>query len=113
MRTLKYVGALFLVAWHGMAGIAMAQDVKAGRSLAAKLCARCHGIGPTDVSKLAAAPPFRVIAKRYSVWTLEESFAEGIVVGHSAMPEFVLNPDEITDLLSYLDTFTPKTKKAQ
>ncbi|MGI9426367.1 MAG: c-type cytochrome [Hyphomicrobiaceae bacterium] len=107
------VQALVLIVVWGMSGSANAQDIDAGRLLAEKLCVRCHGIGRSDVSKLAAAPPFRVIATRYSVWTLEESFAEGIVVGHTAMPEFVLNPDQITNLLSYMDTLTPRTKKAK
>ena len=71
---------------------------------------RCHAIGPSDKSKLPIAPPFRTIADRYSVWTLQESLAEGIVVGHAAMPEFVLNPDEISNLLSYMESLATKRK---
>jgi hypothetical protein len=33
-----------------------------------------------------------------------EALAEGINTGHAAMPEFVLDPDQIHDLLSYLKT---------
>lgn len=110
MRTAIFLGALLVGLVPCLGGAVHAQDSRAGQDIAKRLCARCHGIAQSDVSKLAAAPPFRVIAARYSVWTLEESFAEGIVVGHSAMPEFVLNPDEITNLLSYMDTLTPKKK---
>ncbi len=87
---------------------AMAQDVKSGKALAERLCARCHAVGATDKSALPKAPSFRDIANRYSVWTLQEALAEGIVTAHEAMPEFVLNPDEIVDLLTYMDTFTIK-----
>lgn len=89
---------------------AQAQDPAAGRKIAERQCARCHAIGPSDKSKLPIATPFRTIADRYSVWTLQEALAEGIVVGHAAMPEFVLNPDEISNLLSYMETLASKRK---
>jgi hypothetical protein len=38
------------------------------------------------------------------VETLGEALAEGINTGHPAMPEFVLDPDQIHDLLSHLKT---------
>ena len=95
---------------------AAAQDgsaVAAGRELARKLCAGCHAISRDDNSKLPKAPPFRVIAQRYSVWSLQESLAEGIVTGHAAMPQFVFNPDQIDQLLTYMDTFTVKKGKTK
>jgi hypothetical protein len=33
---------------------------------------------------------------------LQEAFAEGIAVGHPAMPEFQFEADESDDLLAYL-----------
>ncbi len=109
----RFLSALLLSLTLVCAPIGHAQDrsaVDAGRTLADRLCASCHAIGKTGPSKLAKAPPFRVIANRYSVWTLQEALAEGIVTGHAQMPEFVLNPDEINDLLSFMDTFTAKSK---
>jgi mono/diheme cytochrome c family protein len=85
-----------------------AQDLSAGRALAEKKCARCHAVAATDESKLKIAPPFRVIAGRYSVWGLQEALAEGIVVGHPVMPEFVLEPIQITNLLSYMASLVSK-----
>ena len=49
-----------------------------------------------------AAPPFRTLHKRYPIETLAEAFAEGIYTGHSEMPAFELEPDQINDLLAYL-----------
>ena len=90
---------------------ALSQDEKVGQALAQKLCAGCHAIGKTGASPLTKAPPFHVIANRYSVWSLQESLAEGIVTGHTAMPEFKFDPDQISDLLTFMDTFTkPKGK---
>ncbi len=90
---------------------ALSQDIKAGKLLAEKLCAGCHAIGAAGASPLKKAPPFHAIANRYSVWSLQESLAEGIVTGHLEMPEFKFNPDQISDLLTYMDQFTkPETK---
>lgn len=54
---------------------------------------------------MKAAPPFRVLHKRYPVEALEEALAEGITTGHRAMPESRLDPVQIGDLIAYLKTF--------
>ena len=74
-----------------------------GRTLAEAKCARCHAIGATGDSPLASAPPFRVLARRYPVENLAEALAEGIYVGHPAMPEFQFDPPEIDALLSFME----------
>jgi mono/diheme cytochrome c family protein len=55
---------------------------------------------------MALAPPFRLLPGRYPVEHLAEALAEGIVVGHPAMPEFTFNPPEIDALLSYLQSLS-------
>jgi mono/diheme cytochrome c family protein len=83
-----------------------AQNLAAGQAIAEKHCARCHAITTEQKSRHAVAPTFPVIANRYSVWGLQEALAEGIIVGHGEMPKYVFSPDEINDLLSFMDTFT-------
>lgn len=95
----------------GFASCAAAQELEQGRALAEALCQRCHAIGESGESADGAAPPFREIAGRYSVWALQEALAEGILAGHPDMPEFTLSPDEINALLSYMDTLTPYQAK--
>jgi mono/diheme cytochrome c family protein len=73
-----------------------------GRAFAQANCARCHAIGRSGKSPLPKAPPFRTLHERYPVEDLTESLAEGIRTGHPAMPEFVLNKDQIRDLIAYL-----------
>lgn len=92
---------------------ATAQNITAGHAIAEKLCARCHAIEARQKSKHGLAPSFPVIANRYSVWGLQEALAEGIIVGHADMPKFVFSPEEINDLLAYMDTFTRKKGQAQ
>ena len=64
-------------------------------------CARCHAIDKISASPLAVAPPFRDLHKRYPVENLEEALGEGIVTGHPTMPEFRLDPGQITDLIGF------------
>jgi mono/diheme cytochrome c family protein len=65
-------------------------------------CSRCHAVGPAGDSPVAAAPPFRDLGRFYPVEALAEALAEGIVTGHPEMPEFVLEPDQIADVIAYL-----------
>jgi mono/diheme cytochrome c family protein len=90
-------------------GPAAAQDdlIAKGRALAEENCARCHAVGGSGESPLAAAPPFRTLSERYPVSDLEESLAEGIVSGHPEMPEFVFEPDQVGALIAYLESIQP------
>ena len=65
---------------------------------------RCHAVGRAGDSPLRIAPPFRTLHTRYPVENLAEALAEGITVGHPAMPEFRLDPDQIDNLIAYLKT---------
>ncbi|MBI1187039.1 MAG: c-type cytochrome [Alphaproteobacteria bacterium] len=78
--------------------------VAAGRAIAETRCIGCHAIGVSGESALPAAPPLRTLSERYPVSALEEAFAEGVLVGHPAMPEFRMTPDEIEALIAYLET---------
>lgn len=81
-----------------------ASPAQRGKIYATSHCARCHAIGRTGASPFEPAPPFRTLHLRYPIESLGEALAEGITTGHPAMPQFVLDPDQIHDLLSYLKT---------
>ncbi len=53
---------------------------------------------------MPAATPLREIARRYPLDQLEEAFAEGLVTGHPAMPQYTFRASEIDDLIAYLET---------
>lgn len=82
--------------------------VDKGREALDTRCSRCHAIGLEGESPHAEAPPFREVVKRYPPESLEESLAEGITSGHPDMPEFVLAPDEIAGVVTYLHTLEVK-----
>lgn len=79
-------------------------SVEQGRRLAEINCATCHAIGTTGESRHPMAPTFRTLSRDYPLNSLEEAFAEGILVGHPEMPEFRLTSAEIDHLLAYMNS---------
>lgn len=79
-------------------------DAAAGQRLAETHCATCHAIGSGGTSPHENAPAFRTLSRRYSISALEESFAEGVLVGHPDMPQFQLGPNEVDALIAYIYT---------
>ena len=82
-------------------------DARAGMALATRYCAVCHDITGGANSPQPAAPPFGEVVTRWPVEYLAEALAEGISVNHQQtvqMPEFTFEPDQIDDLLAYLET---------
>lgn len=78
---------------------------RAGRQIAQQRCAACHSIAGTRASPVPAAPRFSRLARRFPIDSLGEALAEGIGVRpheNVQMPEYVLEPQEIADLLAYL-----------
>ena len=76
----------------------------AGRKLAQK-CAPCHAVGLKDASRDKAAPPFRTLAQKYPLDSLQEALAEGIIAGHTDdMPQFRMKPAEVDAFLTYLES---------
>jgi mono/diheme cytochrome c family protein len=73
-----------------------------GQQIASRECARCHAVTREGASPHKDAPPFRELPKKYPVGHLAEALAEGIVVGHKDMPEFLFEPDDVEALLTYI-----------
>lgn len=82
----------------------MSGSVARGAALVRSRCAVCHAVGPAGVSPLALAPPFRELSRRYPVSSLQESLAEGLVTAHPEMPEFTFEPQQVRDLIAYLES---------
>ena len=104
-RTL--IATIAHVALLAMPATAGDQTWVRGRAIAEEKCARCHAVGAKGESPMALAPPFRKLPERYPVEHLAEALAEGIVVGHPAMPEFTFAPADIDALLTYLQSLAP------
>lgn len=81
-----------------------APPVMAGERIARDVCSGCHAVGRTGASPHPDARPFRTLSKLYPVSSLEEALAEGIMVGHPDMPPFQFDPDEVSELLDYIQS---------
>lgn len=91
-------------------GMACAQDqarLKRGQAIVEAKCASCHATGRTGASPNDRAPPLRSLSARYPLESLAEALAEGLMVGHSGMPEFRFQPDEIEAILAYIASISP------
>ena len=80
-----------------------APDVVKGRAIAVRDCGGCHAPEEEGQSLVEGAPTLREFAARWPVEYLAESLAEGIVSGHPLMPDYQYTPEQIGDLLAYLD----------
>jgi cytochrome c len=83
---------------------AMGGSVARGAALAQAQCASCHAVERMGDSPNPDAPPFRRLSENYPVANLQEGLAEGLVTAHPGMPEFAFEPEEIRDLIAYLET---------
>lgn len=80
------------------------EDTQRGGELAATYCGSCHATGASGASPAPEAPAFRTLSRNYRVDTLEEALAEGISVGHPAMPQFQFAPDDVDAIVAYMQS---------
>jgi cytochrome c len=101
VRTAALTGLLTIVA--GTTGVAGEDDVlRQGEALLTKGCAQCHAVGRTGASPDPQAVPFRTLARKYPIESLEEALGEGILADHSGMPELEFSADEVGAITAYL-----------
>jgi cytochrome c len=82
-----------------------ANPYRGGRSLAQQWCAQCHGVPPNELSADSNAPSFSAVAREPSA--TEYALRVFLRTPHPTMPNFVLNPDGIDDLVSYIVSLRP------
>jgi len=83
---------------------ALEPDAQRGLTFVSANCTKCHAVDKVSPSPLSIAPPFRKLHEAYPVENLAEAFAEGISTGHPTMPQFRLDPGQISDVIAYLKT---------
>jgi mono/diheme cytochrome c family protein len=106
-KAARILAAFLLAALAGCASTPDAQQRRLeerGRAIAEANCGGCHATGRFGESPAPEAPPFRRLSDNYRVAMLEEALAEGISVGHPAMPEFQFAPDDTAALIGYLQS---------
>ena len=77
-----------------------------GLALSQRWCSQCHGVTPNEGSHNPDAPRFIDVAAERSA--TEYSLRVFFRTPHATMPNFVLNPDDIEDIISYILSMKPK-----
>jgi cytochrome c len=85
-------------------------QILAGRHIAERNCQTCHAISKIGASPNPRSPPLRTLSTKYPIDSLQEAFAEGVLVGHSDMPEFMFEPAQIDALLAYVKSIQVRPK---
>jgi cytochrome c len=99
------LAAASMLAWFAQPALAQSSPAaQRGLTYVRTNCAQCHSVDKVTASPLKVAPPLRTLHERYPVESLAESLAEGIRTGHPSMPEFQLDPGQVTDVIAYLKT---------
>jgi len=85
-------------------GPAQAADPSAGREVAERWCASCHGIAPGRASD-EQAPTFESIVGERG--RSNEWISTWLSTPHEVMPDLALTRDEIAALVAYFDSLRP------
>lgn len=78
-----------------------------GREVAKAKCAACHAVPPVVRSPNPAAPGFGSLEMRHTAG-LEGRLATLTRKGHYGMPPIKLRPQEVQDLLAYIESLAPR-----
>ena len=90
-----------------LAGRADAQaDAGRGQALAQQWCSQCHGIRPSEPSANSDAPTFSAIAAEPSATPY--ALRTFLRVPHPTMPNFIIKPDDIDDIVGYITSLKPQ-----
>ncbi len=84
-----------------------------GQAIVEQHCSTCHATGRSGDSPAPEAPAFRTLSHNYRVDALEEALAEGISVGHPAMPQFAFASEDVSAVVAYLQSIQNELPPAQ
>jgi mono/diheme cytochrome c family protein len=87
-----------------VSAVALEPAAQRGQTFARANCAQCHSIDKISASPVKIAPPFHTLHLQYPVENLAEALAEGITTGHPSMPEFQLDPGQVSDVIAFLQS---------
>jgi mono/diheme cytochrome c family protein len=78
-----------------------------GQTLVRVHCAQCHSIDKASESPLRIATPLRDLHRSFPIEDLRRPLSEGIIANHPTMPQFRLEPDQVSDVLAFLKSLEP------
>ena len=106
---LKYAPLALLLLVNGAAE-ARTSGIERGRRFAEENCSRCHAVGPRGSSPVEASPPFRTLRRYLSMKDLAYKLTNGELGDHPVMPHWLIDPEDVKDLVSYIETIQTKRR---
>lgn len=103
-RAISALAVVCVAAASAVAGEARADSAR-GLALAERWCSQCHGLRPNEASPTPEAPSFPRIAAEPSA--TEPALRVFLRTPHPSMPNFILQHDDIDDLVSYILSMKP------
>jgi cytochrome c len=116
MRLRLTISMALALGVSAIGGMAVAQEISAGRIIAQRYCAACHDVADGE-SPHPDAPPFARLQERYGGGGLAELLEKGMIKDrpypleesmrrvHPSMPAFPLSEAEVVALAKHLRTF--------
>ena len=99
MRIIRLFG-IGLAILAPLTGLARAQDIHAGETIARQWCAHCHQTGPDPAIASDATPAFAAVARAKGM--TETALAAFLSSSHGRMPDYALSRQEIRDVSAYI-----------
>jgi mono/diheme cytochrome c family protein len=81
-------------------------DTARGKILSQQWCSQCHGVDVNQSSENPKAPSFSAIAIEPSA--TEYSLRTFLRIPHPTMPNFIIKPDDIDDIVGYIVSLKPQ-----
>ncbi|NMG40238.1 cytochrome c [Chelativorans sp. ZYF759] len=107
MRRVAAIVAGVALVWAAQVAAADRESEFRGRRLAEANCYDCHALALYDESLDPRAPPFRELALRGDVEALRADMAGDLFARHPKMPDFEPTPDQIDDLVDFIESLAP------
>jgi mono/diheme cytochrome c family protein len=104
-RVMMVAGATLLVSVNS--GSAQDADIAAGEAYAERVCAACHAVlANENMSPLPQAPTFQSVADTPGMTEL--ALTVFLQSSHPTMPNIVLQPDEMRNVVAYIRSLERK-----
>ena len=79
--------------------------------MAEQQCSHCHAVKRDEVSSDPEAPSFAEVAAEPSI--TEYMLRVFLKTSHPTMPNLIIKPDDVDDLVSYIMSLKPKKASAR
>jgi cytochrome c len=85
-----------------------ASEKSVGHMILEQECSKCHSVERVGESPNPKSTPFRTFVNGYPSEKLAEALTNRTSIAHGDMPEFMFEPEDISEVVTYLETLRTK-----